>query len=418
MVHYDVIIIGGGPIGGTVGKLIANEGYRVLILEEHNTIGLPVQCAGLVTPRVFELLKSMTFSKNVREAILNNIYGAEIYVPSGNCITFRSKELKAIVIDRTKFDSSIVEHAINVGAELSTATIAISAVRKKPATGVDVTFKYRNKPSVGKKYVTGKILVGADGARSKVRTWFKFGVPKQILTGFGAEFEATNLSAETVKILVGTKLAPSFFSWLIPVPYSDNLRVRIGLCVGGHHKPVYWYFKNLLMHSPFRKYLRTIQPAHRITGVLPLGLLSKIYTDNVVIVGDAACQVKPTSGGGIYTGLLSAQYCAERIIKALEEGNYTARRLKAYQHRWLATIGKELRIGWKLYNIYKKLNDNQLNYLATILNRPELTKIISDVGDLDYPSAVALTLIKKEPQLIKFIGPVLKSLLLRHGALN
>jgi len=56
MQEFDVAVIGGGPIGGFVAKEIAGEEFKVAIFEEHENIGTPLKCAGLVTPRVFQFL--------------------------------------------------------------------------------------------------------------------------------------------------------------------------------------------------------------------------------------------------------------------------------------------------------------------------------------------------------------------------
>ena len=90
-------------------------------------------------------------------------------------------------------------------------------------------------------------------------------------------------------------------------------------------------------------------------GTVPLGALKKTHASNVLIVGDAAAQVKPTSGGGIFTGLLCASHCSTTAVDALQKNDYTSQFLKKYHKLWSADIGMELYLGMRFRKIYKNL---------------------------------------------------------------
>ena len=90
-------------------------------------------------------------------------------------------------------------------------------------------------------------------------------------------------------------------------------------------------------------------------GVVPLGPLKKTYSANIMIVGDAAAQVKPTSGGGKYTGLLCSNYCYKIAIQALQKNNYSKQFLKKYHKLWSAELGRELNLGMNFRKIFKNL---------------------------------------------------------------
>ena len=107
-------------------------------------------------------------------------------------------------------------------------------------------------------------------------------------------------------------------------------------------------------------------------GVVPLGALKKTYTQNVLLVGDAAAQVKSTSGGGIYTGLLCASHCSKVAIDALEKDDYTSQFLKKYHKLWNADIGRELYLGMKFRKIYKNLSDKQMDKYIEKFQNPKI----------------------------------------------
>lgn len=394
MKEYDVIIAGAGPAGGLVSELIAKKGFNVLILEEHSSVGKPVQCAGLVTPRVIEFTK-------VERCVLNRVRGANIHSPKGFKLSIESEVPKGIVIDRTKFDRELVDRAVNAGSELWLNTKLISAKRKNNKIEVEC---------LKDKLVTrisSKILIGADGVHSKVAEEFQFPKPKEILRGVGMEFPAaTNIDKEFVNVFVGNEIAPGFFAWSIPT----NDTIRVGLCVAGIDKSPMAYFKQLLRAPQLRGLIKSSEKAEVIAGTIPLGPLERTFKDNVMLAGDAAAQVKPTSGGGLYPGLICAKYCAETAVQALELSSFSECVLSKYQNKWKKEVGNELKNGYWLRRIFIALDDSQIDKWLRILNEPEILKIISTGGDLDFPSKVAKAILKHQFKLIKLTGPILEAL--------
>src|SRR6266571_9452698 len=109
VVDFDVVVIGAGPVGGFVAGAVAEKGYRVALVEEHREVGEPVQCGGLVTPRVFDLVPG-------KETVVNEVHGADIFSPAGRHVRIDARETEAVVVDRAKFDQAIVRHALKRGA--------------------------------------------------------------------------------------------------------------------------------------------------------------------------------------------------------------------------------------------------------------------------------------------------------------
>jgi len=285
MTHdYDIIVVGGGPAGGWTASNIARAGFKVAVVEEHQHVGEPVQCAGIITPRVFDMVDFASPS------IINEVKGANIFSPTGNKLAVGTSKVQAKIIDRRRFDSMIMDNAISNGAELISGNRVSGLVMGETC-----------EVQIGNRTLRTKLVIGADGAKSNVRSWLGLEEPAYYLNGFGADIENVDMEQDRVNIFFGSQLAPNFFAWMIPAGEV----VRVGLCMREGQDTAYRYFKKLFMdNSPAAAMLKSGTVKKTYAGIIPLGLPSKTYTDRGMIVGDAASHVKATSGGGIYPGLV------------------------------------------------------------------------------------------------------------------
>jgi digeranylgeranylglycerophospholipid reductase len=392
MLEYDTIVVGGGPIGGYVAGKIAEKNNKVIIFEKNRKIGTPVNCAGLVSPRVFDFLDIQK-----EKVIQNTLKGANIHSPSGDILTIGGNRVHAYAIDRKKFDNEIIKKSKEKGVQFFLESNVLSA--QKIGEYIEIT-------TSKKLEVKTKLVIGADGPYSKIRDRFILPEPKEFLRGMGAEITNTTLNPEFVEIFVGEKIAPGFFAWIIPTN-NKGTNARVGLCTNQNISPKF-YFQNFLKNKNTKKFLKNIKIIKYIGGVIPLGFLKKTYASNVLIVGDAAAQVKPTSGGGIYTGLVSANHCAKVALEALQKKNFSSQFLKKYHKLWYADIGMELFLGMRFRKIFKNLTDNQMDKYIKKFQNPKILDIISQYGDIDFPSKLVTPLLKKTPTLLRLIPSIIK----------
>jgi len=393
MLEYDMAIVGGGPIGGFIAKKIAEKNIKVAIFERNKEIGVPINCAGLISERVFDILNIS--SKNI---IQNKIKGANIHSPSGNILKIGGEKVHALVIDRNNFDKEIIRKATEKGAELFLKSNVV-AVQK---TGDFIELKTSQNHDI-----RCRLLVGADGPFSKIRDRFAFPKPDEFLRGIGAEVSNVSIDPDFVEIFVGNKIAPGFFAWVIPTN-KDGTSARAGLCINQNSLyPPKYYFSNFLKNKHWTV-LKNAEINRYIGGIVPLGPLKSTFSSNVFIVGDAAAQVKPTSGGGIYTGLLCAKHCSNVSIEAFGKNNFSSKFLKRYHKLWTADIGKELSLGMKFRKVYKRLTDKQFDKYINRFQNPKVIEAISKYGDIDYPSKLIKPLLKKTPSLIKLLPNFIK----------
>ncbi len=394
MLKYDVVVVGGGPIGGFVAGKIAEKKYSVAVFEKNKQIGLPINCAGLVTPRVFEIVKNTE-----KETIQNKIKGANIHSPSNKILTIGGDKIHALAINRTNFDTEIIKEAKKQKAEIFLNNKVLSIQKNKEHYEITTSEKTN---------VRCKLLIGADGPFSKIRDILFSYQPKEYIKGIGAEITNTTLDPDYVEIFIGKKIAPGFFAWIIPTN-KDGTNARIGLGIDQKTtQPPKYYLKKLFENRYLEPYIKNCEITKNIGGIIPLGVLKKTYNSNVMLVGDAAAQVKPTSGGGIYPGLICATHCANTAIEALEKNDFSPSFLKKYQKNWEKEIGFELKIGMKFRKIFKNLSDKQFNNIVEKFQDPKIIETINKYGDIDYPSKLLKPLLKKTPFLIRLLPNIVK----------
>ncbi len=340
MMKFDVVIVGAGAVGNMTAYLLAKKGYKVIVLEKNENIGKKV-CAGLVSERVIKLTKS--------EAVMNEIKGARINFPDRREVAIGGDKVHAYVLDRKKFDEELAEKAMAEGVEYK------------------LKFRVRNvyENRIGE--IEFQWLIGADGARSTVAEKFSFGKIGYINAIQG---EGKGEQDEFVKIYFGNKFAPGFFAWVIP----DGDKLRMGL--GSMEKAIKDKF------NAFASMLG-IEVKNVRGALIPFGL-RKFAKRNVALVGDAAGQVKATSGGGLYAGLLASKILAEKLEDFRE-----------YEKEYMKIYGRELKKCLILRKIFYHASDELYNYFGKIIE--ENVEILNRYGDLDYQSKVALEFIRRNP---------------------
>jgi len=395
---YEVVVVGAGPAGCLAAKYAAKNGAKTLIIEEHASIGSPVQCAGLLS------VNAVRECEVAPDSRFHPITGAFIYAPDGQRICIAGDEIKAYVVDRRLFDRALAQDAVREGAEILMRTRAVGMDSKDSGNRTDhrkvLHILTEGEPDT----IEADVIIGADGIRSHVARWAGIDTPKTILSGAQLSTVYDFDDPHFVEIFPGS-CAPGFFAWAVP----HHAGARIGLAV----RPELQQMVGSRSESATGAvtgaawdYLQRLVSEHHIIagkchsgissivlGGIPIGTPQKAVADSVLITGDAAGQVKPTSGGGVYPGAICAKIAGKVAADAVRDGDTSARRLAVYDRLWRAKIGRELAIGKRINEWMANLSDSRINRLIEVINDDELLDLITRYGDMDHPSVVVRKLL-------------------------
>ncbi len=408
VMDYDVIVVGAGPAGAEAARVADRGGLRTLLAEEHATVGIPSHCTGKLSRHAFaEFEIPQTLA-------INAVSAAVFHSPGGVAVRVRRDTVDSYVVDRVTFDRWLAARAAAAGAEMMTHT-RITAARRN-GRGIVVSGVHDGRPIEA----SCRLLIDAEGAAPRLPG--SLGVRLRRRHAMGLQYHMRGVGGielDTPEVFFGRDLAPGFFAWLMPVGRD---RARIGLCVDppvARHAPV-WYLERLIAsHAALRERLAGATVEEKVAGRIPfLGRRLPGGTDGLIVVGDAAGQIKATSGGGIYYAMIAGQIAGE-VAPRYVKGDRGATR--EYEQRWRRRFGREVRFTAFSRRAINHLSDADLDaVLRVIAESPQLTMSVERAGDTQFQSRLFLPLLRgvglaglRRPGLI----PVVARALL-HGMLT
>lgn len=380
----DVIIVGAGPGGSMAAKTAADAGLNVVLLEKRQEIGDPVRCAEGVSKR--------SLSKMVKpepEWIASEVKGARIYAPDGKSIVMsedKSGSEVGYVLERKVFDRGLAMLAARAGAKVMVKTRALGLL-KKDGVPCGVSAMRIGEPL----QIEAPVIIGADGVESKLGRWAGIDTTLKLENIEScAQFLVSDPSIddEYTEFFLGNAIAPSGYVWSFP---KGEKLANVGLGIqGSRSKPGE---ATRLLCEFMKSHFPNGRVVEMVVGGDPCsGSIESATSDGVMLVGDAARQTDPFTGGGILNAMEAGIIAGEVAAKAIAAGDVSRAGLKEYEDRWRKGIGWHLARSLELKEFFVKLNDRDLNLLIGSLAKEDISK-------MDLP-AMLRVLFRLNPKLL------------------
>ncbi|MCC7417787.1 MAG: NAD(P)/FAD-dependent oxidoreductase [Acidobacteria bacterium] len=372
----DALVVGGGPAGLYAAWRLAQSGHEVVVCEEHERIGDPPHCTGVVSAGIFDEFALP------RDTILNPLNAVAFVSPSGLQVRYAPARLEAVAIDRPAFDRRLAAQAAAAGAQIRLGTRVDSL--SFSSTGVHAC------TNTGA--VAARLVVLASGAAYRLHRALDLGVPSTYLHTAQRELPASAVG--DVEVHFGTRVAPGGFAWAVPVARAEGPGVRVG--VMATHQAPGWYQAMLDRLMPRWGIERRGEDQPRLK-FLPLRALQRTYADRLLVVGDAAGLVKPTTGGGIYYSVLSAALAAEVAAPALTLNRLQASALRQYQSRWRRRLAGEFQAQQLLRQLAQRMSDRQIDALFELALTDGVMPIVARTASFNQHRPLISALLRHAP---------------------
>ncbi len=381
MADYDIVIIGAGPIGCYCASRLAENGFSVVVVEKDAIAKRPV-CTGVVGVEAFDEFDLP------RDSIVSTVRDITLFSPSRATISYRPREPQAYVVDRTVFDSMLKRRAENAGVEFL-AGFACSDIR--------IRDDYAEIQGSGQApSVRGRVVVVASGFNPRLTSKLNLGSIGDRFEGVQADAVAEQVS--TTEIYIGRSVAPQSFAWVVPLTSGS---VRVGLLT---RKNAARFLAQLLESLTREGRIRETGEISR--KIVPYGQLDRTYADRAIVAGEAAGQVKSTTHGGIYYGLIGARCGVETIKEAFREGRFDAGFMLRYETRWRAVLERELSRGLFLRKVFSRLNDNHMEKIFELASKDGIMRGLHERARFDWHAGI-ISFLEAHPLLKTYFGELL-----------
>jgi len=354
MTIFDLAVIGGGPVGSHTAYQMADLGFDVVLFERDAEVGRNVVCTGIVGVEAFKK------HDLPMESVLHRIESVRFFSPSQRTLDYTSSEPFAYVIDRGLFDKGLLQKAIHSGVDVRLG---------KKVTHVQTGAHFCRITATdgdASEDVRARAVVIATGVSYRLHGELGLSRPPAFLLALQTDVIMPGLERTEVYL---NDLPHGSFAWVVPA--GDSV-VRIGALTKSQNLEDLTRF--MMGRLPCG-----LEGTDPIIAYKPIahGLAEKTVTDRVLSVGEAAGQVKTTTGGGIFYGLMCSAVAVDTLRQALHAGDLSANRLHRYEDLWKSMIGREIRAGCEARKMAENLSNQHIDSVFELVRqRMKLRQLI------------------------------------------
>jgi len=384
----DVVVVGSGPVGAFAAWNLAKRGLNVIVFEEHSEVGIPSHCAGHLSILGLKKLGLEALPKGVVE---NTYSGANFYSARGVKFSVRLRKPVTCAVNRALFDKFLAEKAAKAGARFFLNS-RVESLSFRKGGGVGVNLGQKTTEAMQSET---KVVLDCEGISSRLVRQAGLSVldHRELVYGVEAEVEnVDNVCSDEVEVYLGNEYARGLYGWLMPRPDGT---AKVGLAAKrGNPRELFQRF--ISKHPVASKQLSRVKIRRMAFHPISLGgPIRRTYANGFLAVGDAASQVKPTTGGGVVFGLASAIIAAEVVAEALRRNDPSSNSLKLYQERCNSSLGFDFRTMLKARRFINSLSDEKIDNALRFSCQFKLGNALKDVEEIDFQGQTLLRILTK-----------------------
>jgi digeranylgeranylglycerophospholipid reductase len=384
----DIIVVGGGPVGSFTAWKLAKLGAKVTVFEEHGLIGSPSHCAGHMSIRS---LRNLGLYPLPSEIVENTYSQANFHSPKGFTFSVHLAKPVTCSVNREAFDRHIADKAAAAGARYCLNS-RVQSLLMENGVVKGVTVKQGDKAD---ERLSSRIVVDAEGISSRLlrQTGLSALNSGRLVHAVEAEVDhVKDVDLDAVEVFLGKAYAPGFYAWLMP-RLDGTAKVGLATRTGN---PKEFLQRLMLKHPVASKQLANAKITQIAFHPISLGgPISKTYASGFLAVGDAASQVKPTTGGGVIFGLTCAGIAADVADEALRRNDVSSSFLQLYQKRCADTLGFDFNVMLRIRRFLDSLSDQKVDEVLRFCARIGLDKTLENVEEIDFQGQTLLKILTK-----------------------
>jgi digeranylgeranylglycerophospholipid reductase len=348
---YDIIVVGAGPAGTTAARYAAAGGASVLVLEKDRDVGYPVRCGEAVSHEGV-----VQFIEPDPKWIAATVTKFKLVAPNGLSVV-PNLDGVGYVLERRLFDYALGKRAAAEGAEIVTKAYVYDLLRDDKGNACGVKALVKDQPTE----IGARVVIGADGVESRVGKWAAIDTTchiRDMESCAQMTIAGIDLAQDTLDFYFGDAVAPGGYLWVFPKgPGTANVGIGINV-EHAKKRAAVRYLEDFVARTYPKAAVLT-----QIAGGVPCAkTCDTIVRNRVMLVGDAAHQVNPTSGGGIISGMIGGMLAGQVAAEALKADDLSM--LADYEKRWHKRLGWRHEVFYNIKEAISRFSDDTLNGIA------------------------------------------------------
>jgi digeranylgeranylglycerophospholipid reductase len=390
----DVVVVGGGPAGSITAKYAAKSGADVLMIEKRQEIGSPVRCGEGIAGRWLEEV-------GIKESdtwLTHRVKGAKIVSPDGSTLYIDEKiagREVGMVIERDIFDKELARDAVKAGSDVMVKTAALGVLQEENRIA-GVRASHFNEEF----NIYAKIVVGADGFESQIGRWAGIDTtlkPKDISISLQYRMIDIQPDSDYCEFIL-EDISKGGYVWIFPKGKNEaNVGVGMQLHRIKNKGDVKAYLDDFIKRHQEYANGKVLEI---VAGGVPVSApLNRTIGEGILLVGDAARQVNPMTGGGIANACIAGKIAGEVAGEAIKKGDFSMEFLKSYEKGWRKRLEDSLYMNWAAREKLVLLSNESINKIIRTLSEVEITQL----STIEIIKVIS----EKHPDLLEELGDLI-----------